>query len=62
MVKYFGVLNRSILVMIFDDLCQKRGSFTFSQGLSKHYCDPPRNARCEGFTPEDLIEGRLSDL
>ena len=54
MVKYFGIFNRSILVMIFDDFCQKRGSFTFNQGLSKLYCDLPRIARCEGFTPENL--------
>lgn len=57
MVKYFGVLNRSILVMIFDDFCQKQGSFTFNAGSSWHYGEPPRIARCEGFTPENDDSG-----
>lgn len=58
-VKYFGVFNRSILVMIFDGFCQKQGSFTFNQRLSKLHCDSPRITRCEGFTPENLNRGTL---
>jgi len=58
-VKYFGIFNRSILVMIFDDFVKNWVLLHSTRGLSKLYCDSPRIARGEGFTSENLNGGKI---